>query len=361
MKITPKMIGWGSYSSNSGPYFKGTIKYELPPNPNFQEKTLYIISKTEGNINSVNMYDSCIISVGMIQYCERFNLVSILLGRVAEICGIESVLVPLEDAMKRSNCTFKRDRNGKWRFYFTDSRGVVDTTTKKKELFLACSGTKESWTPEAVEHAKLWAACMANVWQTAKAQQVQIDYIKENLMSFVMNDARKILFGDVVEVQSSGWAGATRSAYISFAANNPTKANEQVKKFFLETNLKKWSPEWCVGLIQKLTFGPKIKIYEHRYEVIRPHIERLFDVRLPESADKLEIWTPPSSTDADINDEEIEVVVEEDVDVVIVKPTPIPVENDEKIVPKTTLFFSIILFVKYIVSMIVSLLKETKK
>jgi hypothetical protein len=65
------------------------------------------------------------------------------------------------------------------------------------------------------------------------------------------------------------------------------------------TKAEKFSPDWCVEVLKQLTFGPQIAIYPQRYKAIRPVLERLFGVDLPDYADDLKTWkssvlTPPA-------------------------------------------------------------------
>jgi peptidoglycan hydrolase-like protein with peptidoglycan-binding domain len=52
----------------------------------------------------------------------------------------------------------------------------------------------------------------------------------------------------------------------------------------------KWSPDWCIGVLKQLTFGPKITIYPQRYDKIRPKLEQHFAVNLPDFAAELKTW-----------------------------------------------------------------------
>jgi len=65
-----------------------------------------------------------------------------------------------------------------------------------------------------------------------------------------------------------------------------------------EGHLKaKWSKDWCIHITKQLTFGPKIAIYPHRYKAIRPVVEKLYGVDLPDHADELKKWTQSMEMD----------------------------------------------------------------
>jgi len=292
MAVTPDKVSWGQYGSYEGPFFRGTRWFTLPENPDETDRYLAVVASVEGAHDSINMYDRGVISVGIIQWIEAGQYsVSDMLGAVANKNGIEQLLVHLKPALDRVHATFRKNTQGRWRFFFDDARGEVNTLEKTRALFLGCSGLKGEWTPETKEQAKLWAACVANVWSTEQARRVQREYTRARLNGFVMKDAREILFGPEPD---EGWVGALRAAYVSFAVNRPTTANAQVKLAAANLKSQKWSPEWCTGVLKQLTFGPEIAIYPTRYDGIRPVLERLWGVSLPKTAKQLKVWEEPT-------------------------------------------------------------------
>ena len=90
---------------------------------------------------------------------------------------------------------------------------------------------------------------------------------------------------------SMGWTGAMRAIYLSFAGNLPSVASKQLDLGVKSTDKAKWSKDWCIHIAKQLTFGPKIAIYPHRYKAIRPVVERLYGVDLPDMAEDLKKWT----------------------------------------------------------------------
>lgn len=291
MNINIDQIGWGKYGGFEGPYYKGAIKYQVPLNPTESQKRLATVCQTEGAAyDAVNMYDRCVISIGLIQWCEAdYYLTSKLLGNVCDAIGSDTVLLSLEPALWSSKAEFKKNAKGQWRFFFTDSRGEVNNAQMQRELFLGTmpkdgedvpnDGKVGSWNDESRSHAKTWAACMANIWIDKAARDVQDTYTAQRLTSFVTVEAKKILWDAYPD---TGYVGATRAAFLSYAGNNPKAASDALLGFVSSTTLPKWSPQWCTCLLRDLTYVPNIKIYPGRYTKIKPWLEKLWDgVQLP--------------------------------------------------------------------------------
>jgi len=290
--VSVEQIGWGVYSGYEGPSFHGSQRYVLPAEPTKADKQIAVITAAEGGTyDGINMYDSGIISVGLIQWIESGqHSVSSMLGKVAELNGIDFVVSCLGPALALSNARFQKNSRGKWRFFFNDERGEVDTQDKQRQLFLGCSGKLGAWTPEARLLAKTWAACVASVWSDEGAKRAQVSYTADRLMGFVLPFGKAELFD---QEPDEGWVAATRAVFVSFAVNLPAAAEAQLKAAINQLKSPKWSPSWCIGLIKQLTFGPKIRIYPQRYNNIRPTVERLWGIQLPKTADSLAIWNEP--------------------------------------------------------------------
>lgn len=290
-KISLKRVGWGSYLDFEGPYFKGDQLYKEPTNPSWGDHILTILQSTEGGAwNAYNGYDRCISTSGLIQWCEAGQYsVSDMLGLVAAR-GL-SDLRQLDEAMNFSKVVFKKNARGNWRFHFLDARGEVDRTEEQKQLFLLNSnGLRGSWDDLSKTHAKLWAACISSVWTTPEAIQAQKDFTVPRLNGFMTSDAKAILHGPGTPNDNEGWVGALRAGYLSYAANLPAVASAHLKKAVAATKAPKYSPDWCIAVLKQLAFGPQIAIYPHRYQKIRPVLERLFDVDLPDFAEDLKAW-----------------------------------------------------------------------
>lgn len=281
-------IGWGKYSQWEGPLYWGRCKVTLPFNPTDEEKVLQVVSSTEGSrYDAVNMYDRMCVSVGAIQWAELSQFsVSDMLGKVYD--RDPALLDPLAPAMAEG-VEFKKNAKGKYRF-FTGGVEVVTSEQQQKLFLLNSNGQQGTWDDASKAYAKTWAAGMSSVFQHPAAQKAQAEFTTARLRSyFIVKDAQAVLWGADEQLPSTGWVGAIRAAFTSFAANLPAVAAEQLKKAPL-AGLTKWSPEWGIALLKQLTFGPGITIYPHRYEKIRPVIEALYGVDLPDFAADLEAW-----------------------------------------------------------------------
>jgi len=285
----PEDIGWGKYKSYSGPFYLGVRRFKMPPKPTEDEMLLAVLTRTEGGRgDAINGYDRCIISTGYIQLCEaKYFLTSGLLGTIAE--SNPELLAPLQPALDASGGVFKKTHRGRWRFHFLDPRGEADTAEEQKRLFLLnSSGHQGDWDADSKAHAKLWAASMSNTLNQDEVDKLQMEYVAGRMKGFCTNSARKALYDGQ---PSMGWTGALRAIYLSFAGNLPSVASKQLALGMQSTNKAKWSKDWCIHIAKQLTFGPKIAIYPHRYKAIRPVVERLYGVDLPDMAEDLRQWT----------------------------------------------------------------------
>lgn len=284
-------IGWGSYGNYEGAFFRGRIPYILPAQPDFLDKCLATITAVEsGKYDAINGYDRCIISLGLIQFCEAGQFgVTNLLGRCADV-----------DAFMMNNFVtkfpvsveFKRVPQGPYRFH---QNGVaVDNLDAQRKLFLGGSpGTKGSWTPETTAHAKDVAAWMANIWNYPLFCRIQAEYTKVRLPSYIMAGAKKALFDGMTANDQFGWAGALRAAFYSFTINLPTVADKSLAKAMQDPAWAKASDEEKFYMaVKALTFSPGISIYPIRYEGIAPVLNRLFGITAPLKATELHDTTP---------------------------------------------------------------------
>jgi hypothetical protein len=291
MTLTASQIGWGSYQTYEGPFFRGIKKFVLPQNADETDKIIAVIAAAEGGCyDSINMYDRGIVSVGLIQWIEAGQRsVSDMIGCVAEKCGLDYVLLALKPALQASKATFKKLPTNKWRFVLQNGQ-VVDNDSAAKTLFLGCNGQQGAWEDNTKIYAKTWAASIANIWIGDEACKVQSEYTRQRLMSFVRTEAKHILFD---EAPNESWVGMLRAAFLSFAINLPAVANAQVASAFGKLKSPKWSKEWCIGMLKALTFGAKIGIYPARYLHIKKTLETCWNVTLP-SAKELSDWVEPA-------------------------------------------------------------------
>jgi hypothetical protein len=206
-----------------------------------------------------------------------------MLGKVAE--EDQSLLKTVDLMAVNNGYQFERDRRHRWRFHYDGD--AVDTQVEQNGLFYKeGNGKKGSWSPELKEYAKKWAAAISTVWEDEKAQEVQVVYTSRRLMGFALPYARTVL--DTIPQDDMGYA--FRAAYLSFAANNPTWANKHLKRIIGDTSTTPWTQDWLIEILKELTFGPKITIYPHRYNAIRPVLEKLYGLELPDFSKELKTW-----------------------------------------------------------------------
>ena len=211
MVTTPAEIGWGSYGNYEGPYFIGSIPYVMPANPDFLDMCDRVVTATEGgHYDSINMYDSCILSVGIIQVCARVGELTTMLGACASYdlgtmrTAFAQLPVPAD---------LRQNPQGVWQFYFLDGRGFVTTAQQMQTMFLCgADGLKGQWTVAQKAQAKQVAATFANIWNSPSLQTGQNEFIKNRLMSYVMPRAKATLF---TNPDQTGYAGALKAAFIS--------------------------------------------------------------------------------------------------------------------------------------------------
>lgn len=285
MTITPSQIKWSAYSVYEGPFFIAGPRFKLPATPTDNDRILAVITATEGGSwAAINMYDRCICTVGLIQWCEAGQFsVSDMLGYTFEREPI--LLDPLALAMAQSGVTLRKNARGRWRFFFEDARGEVDRRDEQQQLFLACDGRKGSWTAEAKTHAKIWAAALASVYEQPSAIAAQRDFTVPRLRAFALPYARSIL----AQAPETNVGDAFEAAYLSFAANNPTWANTSLKNAIEgDAGEPTWTVSWLALVLKHLTFDPKVAIYPHRYNAIRPVLEKLYGMDLPDFATELQ-------------------------------------------------------------------------
>ncbi len=293
--VTSSQLRWGRYSAFEGPWHPGTVGLPSTPNPTPADNYLGVVTTTEGgHADGLNEYDSCKVSVGYIQLCETYYLTSQLLGALWR--ADNTLLLPLDRALLASECSYGLDPKGRFRFKFHDERSWVDSPQEQEQLFFGgASGKQGSWGEEGSperERAKLWGECLMNTLAQPDAVKVQIAHLLPMLKGFALAEAKALLWGpgDPGD-EAKGWVGAVRAAYLSFAANNPTIAQTQLKLGLAAAGCHpKWSKDWAILILGQMTFGPKVAIYPGRYDKIRREIELRFGVDLPDYAKELKDW-----------------------------------------------------------------------
>lgn len=280
-------IGWGKYRSYEGTFYRGKSRYFMPPEPTEAHRIMNVITATEGGrFDAWNGYDRCGWTSGLIQWCEKGMYgISRMLGDVAE--KDPSLMAPVDKMALNSGYQFQKDSRGRWRFHKDDN--PVDTAPEQIELFFkedGANGKKGTWTPEIRQYAKEWAAAISSVWENKTAQEVQTLHTAKRLMGFAMPYAKKVL----KSAPNTNVGNAFTAAYLSFAANNPTWASRHLKIAISSSVKTRWTEEWLADILNELTFGPKVTIYPHRYNAIRPILEKVYKIDLPDFAKELKQW-----------------------------------------------------------------------
>jgi Putative peptidoglycan binding domain len=286
----PNDIAWNRYQEFEGPFFRGKAPFDLAdvakavqlPKGNNRHDARFLAVTTaveSGRYDAINMYDSGIVSVGLIQWIEAKQYsVSNLLGKIVE--RDPGLLAPLYPALGASRAEFKKNAAGNQRFFFLGAGGEVDNEEKQRRLFfLGSSGRNNEWSDDQKAHAKLWAASLADMLAQPVAQLVQLEHTLPRLVGFCMPGAKRVLFDD--DLPNDGYVGAVRAAFVSFAVNKPVVAETQLAIALARSKHPKWSREWSIDVLRQLTFGPKIAIYPTRYNAIRPVLARLYGVDFP--------------------------------------------------------------------------------
>ena len=358
--ISVTQIGWGKYRDFEGPYFIGSVKVpDAPRTASFAERVLSLTAAAEGgNFDSINMYDSGLVSVGAIQFTDSASFqVTDLIGAVADELGPDYILDTLKPALDMCNASFSKTESGYWRFTLNG------TTVKSKELqkllyFGDAQGNALSSFNNAKKlRAKTWATCLANVWRDPKAVAVQCNFTLPRLINnFVWGQLKQDLFvGDQPE---DGWLAATRALLLSFAVNSPTTV---VKRYATHRNNKNsfGTPEWCLAVLRGvITNG--LDVWPARWRNKTVHVKRMFGVTLP-SYEQLVSgkWSPPAPAD-EIEKPILVTPVVEIVGEPIIAPiqdvTPLPIITQPQ---SSGVFTSVIQLIKMVLEVIVNVFRKS--
>lgn len=283
-QILPSQTQWGKYRSFEGPWFPGTVGYTLPTDPSQQEIELATITATEGgHFDAANFYDRCICTMGLIQWCEQGQFsVSDMLGEFVEATSLDFVQNQLHAALEQSKSTFKKNPRGRYRFHFLDERGEVDRATEQQQLFLLRSnGQQGTWDTESKSYAKMWVARLVSLFGEQDTIKPQVLYTTKRLQGFLLPYSKDLYRN----APNTNLGNAFRAGLLSFAANNPSFADKYVRA---ADQGERYTLQWLVSILTSLTFGPRVAIYPGRYNKIRPVLERVFSIDLPDVADQLQ-------------------------------------------------------------------------
>lgn len=285
--VKAREIGWSSYKGFEGPFFRGRYRFEVPEFPLDSDAIVAVISATEGGCyDSYNGYDGQDCSFGLIQVTERaYYQVSKLLGEVGR--RDPELLEPLRLELTQKGLSFRPNPRGRWRFFFRDSRGEVDVREEQQRMFFYRStGERGSWDKASKRYAKEMAAAICTVMENPVAQAIQRDFVSNRVRQYAFGESKKFL----QSAPESDLGAAFTAAYLSFAVNNPVRANKHLSIALKRSRHARWGLSWFIDVLKELTFGPKISIYPHRYDAIREPLERLYNLNLPDMADELIPW-----------------------------------------------------------------------
>lgn len=287
-------VYWGSYLGYEGPWARGVQRFSLSATPSEEERLIAVITATEGGTyDAVNMYDVCLWTVGLIQWCNRAPQRSVdsLLGAVAAKPLGDKALEPLRSlAAKRGYSLGATSIGGRPSFAFHKDGAPVTTVAQQRALyFLNASGEKGSWDAPSKAWARDWLCASAAVWESPVARTAQLEYTAARLRSFAVGAGLVLLKA----APATGIGRAWTAMYLSFAANNPAKAAAAVEyaQRTCAGQLSPWTQPWLAHMAYALTTHPGIAIYPIRYNAIRPVIERLYGVDLPDLAKELTAWS----------------------------------------------------------------------
>lgn len=284
--VSPSQIGWGSYQAYEGPWFKGSVKYVLPDNPNFGAKLGAVITATEGGmLDAWNGYDVCIATGGFIQWCNRAPQRSVD-RMLAAFHEVDAAL--LDGYLKKIDPTLTLAFDSKGEPHLMWNGSHISTMDRQKAFWLGGStGLKGQWTAGQKSWARHVAAGVASILAEPAFHQAQLDFTVPKLLTFATSFGVKELFEDGFPTE--GWEGAFRAIYISYAANMPAviarlwKANRD-KLLAMDAENR------CIAWAKICAFSTGIAIYPQRYNHIRKTVEELFGVDLPDFANELRTW-----------------------------------------------------------------------
>lgn len=287
--IASSDIRFLGYKNWRGPFWKGSALFKLPEKPSELDIIMDVISHTEGRYyDSYNGYDSCRMTISPIQVCERGQYTgSDLLGYLMGVRGDRDLIKPIDDFGKEHGFIFTQDAKKRWRFHFLDERGSVDRDSELSQLVWRNSdGQKDSWTYEDREYAKGFAAAVINVMADPRGHRAQRDWLAKRVKLYAFKHAATL----VKEAPDTPVGKALVAGLLSFCINNPSWAAKHCQIADESWKGARWTEDWLVHVMKQCTFGPRVAIYPHRWDAIRPSMEKHFGIDLPDFAADLEKW-----------------------------------------------------------------------
>ncbi len=282
-QILASDIKWATYLNYEGPYFPGHIKYTGEANADFLGKVLQVICSTEGgNYSAINMYDRCVVTVGISQLCMAAGVLQQMLGA----CMGGSLAQGLNESFAKfpTAVKFLKTTSGKWSFFMADGVSEIATKGQMSAVFLGgASGLKGEWGAEAKATAKEVAAGFANLWNNEALCEIQRNWSKNALPRYLTAKTKATLYERADE---TGYAGALKAAVMSYSANLPAKTDKML-------GAASANAAWAgASDVDRFTLAMKsfvldsgIAIWPIRYRAIRPVIQTIWGVELPSVED----------------------------------------------------------------------------
>lgn len=291
---------WGKYGGYEGWMHPGTLRLSVGFDEPALRKMLGVVTSTEGGCaDSFNGYDVCCYSISYIQLAGTLDLAGGLLAHIKD---------KLPDAMYLldtwlASYGIALETTGRLR----KGASYLNGKTMAPALY-GCDGRVGSWTAATKARAKDFAETVIEVLRADGAPALAQEYTTSRMLKWVVPEVKALLFGDGLEF--SGWKGALQAGFFSFSANMPRVAGDQFMAHVRERGgkAKLDDPDFVIGALQRMTFGPGYTIYGARYGTIRPVIERLYQVDLPDTPTLLKgwvgkgggSWSPPAHSNSDL-------------------------------------------------------------
>lgn len=277
--INISRIGWGSYDKFEGPYFWGSYKHSLPQNPTFEQKVLSVVTSTEGgSYDAVNMYDRCVLTVGVIQYCEAVMAFSRMLGYCASHGDLDSINDSLSNLPIPLSLTLK---SNSWAFTKSDGTPITDNNLRREVFLGGSTGFKGQWENDQKDFAKQVALIFANMWDDPSLRKNQSVYAGNTILSFTSQKSHAIMNSLPNGKDESGWIGGLRAALASYSANLPAVAETMLTK---ATQHSKWNgsdKDKFFVACREMALGSTIRIWPERWGKISPVIGKIFNIDSP--------------------------------------------------------------------------------
>lgn len=291
---------WGKYGGYEGWMHPGTLRLSVQYDEPAVRKMLGVVTSTEGGCaDSFNGYDSCCYSISYIQLAGTLDLAGALLAHLKD--RLPDAMYPLDTWLASYGIAL--EATGKLR----KGASYLNGKTMASALY-GCDGRAGSWTKETKDRAKGFAETVIEALRAEGAPALAQEFTTSRMLRWVTQDVLNLLYADGLEF--SGWKGALQAGFFSFSANMPRVAADQFMAHVRERGgkAKLDDPDFVIGALQRMTFGPGFAIYGARYSTIRPVIERLYAVDLPDTPALLKgwvnkgggTWSPPEHSNSDL-------------------------------------------------------------